>query len=156
MMLALEREPRQVKRWGQLVARAWGDDVFRGRLLAEPALVLREEGIAVPAGVAVRVVENGVAAAPEEGPCFWLPPSPADEDLIEDSLAPREPTMGHPCSGHCSGYCPRTKPLPSEQPAELRLPARPAEEELVEDELGLPPGAHNISHCSFCPRTKPL
>jgi hypothetical protein len=86
MMLALERQPRQLRRWGQVVARAWGDDMFRQRLLAEPASVLSEEGIDVPSGVAVRVVESCVAEAPEEETCFWLPPSPADAELVEDDL----------------------------------------------------------------------
>jgi hypothetical protein len=86
MVLALEREPRQARRWGQIVARAWDDDAFRRRLLAEPACVLREEGIDVPPGAAVRVIESGSAEATEEEACFWLPPSPADEDFIEDDL----------------------------------------------------------------------
>ena len=76
MVLALEREPRQERRWGWIVARAWDDAAFRRRLLAEPACVLREEGIDVPAGAAVRVIEGESAGAGEEETCFWLPPSP--------------------------------------------------------------------------------
>lgn len=45
-------------RWGQVVARAWRDPAYKQQLLAEPAAVLREAGIEVPAGQQVRVVEN--------------------------------------------------------------------------------------------------
>jgi hypothetical protein len=86
MVLALEREPRQERRWGQIVARAWDDDAFRRRLLAEPACVLREEGIDVPPGTAVRVIEGESADAGEEEVCFWLPPGPDGEDVVEDDL----------------------------------------------------------------------
>jgi hypothetical protein len=150
MMLALEREPKQIRQWGRVVARAWDDTAFRQRLLTEPASVLGEAGIEVPPGVAVRVVESSLAEAAEDDPCFWLPPSPADADLIEDDL-------GLPPEAHNGIHCRhgRTKPLPSERVAELRLPAHPAAEDLIEDDLGLPPGVHNITHCSGH-RTKPL
>jgi hypothetical protein len=32
------------KAWGQIVARAWQDEAFKRRLLADPAAVLREQG----------------------------------------------------------------------------------------------------------------
>jgi hypothetical protein len=44
--------------WGQIVARAWHDEAFRQRLLTDPAAVLQEHGLEVPAGVQVRVVED--------------------------------------------------------------------------------------------------
>ncbi len=47
-----------MKKWAQLVARAWTDDKLRHRLLDAPEAVLREHGIDVPAGVEMRVVEN--------------------------------------------------------------------------------------------------
>jgi PKHD-type hydroxylase/SM-20-related protein len=40
------------------VARAWADDAFKRRLLAEPAAALRETGLDVPPGAYVRVVED--------------------------------------------------------------------------------------------------
>jgi hypothetical protein len=46
------------KTWGQIVAKAWQDESFKRRLLADPAAVLKEHGVAIPAGVQVRVVEN--------------------------------------------------------------------------------------------------
>ena len=53
-----EQRQEQAKRYGQVVARAWRDEAFKQRLLADPAGVLREHGIAVPAGQQVRVVED--------------------------------------------------------------------------------------------------
>src|SRR5207249_6970047 len=53
-----ERSETEMKRWSQLVAQAWTDDNLKRRLLENPASVLREHGIPVPAGVEVKVVEN--------------------------------------------------------------------------------------------------
>jgi Nitrile hydratase, alpha chain len=47
------------KAWGKLVAKAWADDGFKQRLLADPAAVLREHGLVYPPGASVRVVEGG-------------------------------------------------------------------------------------------------
>jgi len=47
-----------MKKWAQLVARAWTDDKLKQRLLDAPEVVLREHGFEVPAGVDMRVVEN--------------------------------------------------------------------------------------------------
>jgi len=85
MVLALEREPRQRRLWGQIVARAWVDDCFRQRLLAEPEAVLREAGIDVPGSIPVRVVEDGVVG--DDGVCLQLPPRPSGDDLTEDDLS---------------------------------------------------------------------
>ena len=52
------QQQEQAKRYGQVVAKAWRDEAFKQRLHADPAGVLREHGIALPAGRQVRVVEN--------------------------------------------------------------------------------------------------
>jgi hypothetical protein len=46
------------KKWSQLVAQAQADKKLKQRLMDNPASVLQEHGIEVPAGVEVRVVEN--------------------------------------------------------------------------------------------------
>ncbi|MEA1648112.1 NHLP leader peptide family RiPP precursor [Nitrospirillum sp. BR 11164] len=43
---------------GKIIAKAWVDDAFKARLLADPAAVLTAEGIALPAGVTFKVVED--------------------------------------------------------------------------------------------------
>jgi hypothetical protein len=44
--------------YGQIVARAWSDDDYKARFLADAATVMREVGIELPGGVEVRAVEN--------------------------------------------------------------------------------------------------
>jgi len=47
-----------IKKWNLIVERASSDHQFKSRLLTEPKAVLAEEGVVVPAGVAVNVVES--------------------------------------------------------------------------------------------------
>lgn len=42
----------------RIIAKAWADDAFKARLLADPAAVAAAEGIAIPAGVKIVVHEN--------------------------------------------------------------------------------------------------
>jgi hypothetical protein len=58
MAMTPEQRQERAKRYGQVVARAWQDEAFHRRLLADPAGALREHGIDVPAGREMRVVEN--------------------------------------------------------------------------------------------------
>ena len=53
----MDREEMNKKR-GKVIAKAWSDADFRARLLANPAQTLQAEGIEIPAGVKVNVVEN--------------------------------------------------------------------------------------------------
>jgi hypothetical protein len=48
----------QGKAIGKVIAKAWADDAFKARLLADPAAVLTAEGAPPPPGVSVKVVEN--------------------------------------------------------------------------------------------------
>ena len=43
---------------GQVIAKAWTDDVFKQRLLKNATAVLKEEGIEVPLGLEVKAVVN--------------------------------------------------------------------------------------------------
>jgi hypothetical protein len=75
------RRREQARKWGQVVARAWSDEAFKRRLLAEPGAVLREQGMDVPPGVEVRVVENTDTLIH-----LPLPPKPAAGELSEEQL----------------------------------------------------------------------
>lgn len=44
--------------WNSIVEKACGDADFKKRLLADPKTVLVEEGVAIPEGITVRVVES--------------------------------------------------------------------------------------------------
>ncbi len=40
------------------MAQAWADESYKARLLGEPAAVLREAGLELPAGMSISVSEN--------------------------------------------------------------------------------------------------
>jgi hypothetical protein len=50
------QEPDEKMR--QIIAKAWADEAFKERLLADATAMLKEEGVAVPEGVLVKAVEN--------------------------------------------------------------------------------------------------
>jgi hypothetical protein len=54
-----QEQGQEQARWDeQVVARAWADEAFKQRLLAEPHAVLKEHGISLREDVTVRVLEN--------------------------------------------------------------------------------------------------
>ena len=44
--------------FAKIIAKAWRDPAFKAELIANPAAALKAEGIHVPAGMAVTVLEN--------------------------------------------------------------------------------------------------
>src|SRR5262245_16660882 len=68
------------KQWGQLVARAWTDDAFKARLLAEPGPTLAEQGFEMPLGIEVKIHESTATLVH-----LTLPPAPS-EDLSDEQL----------------------------------------------------------------------
>lgn len=52
--------PKQAnaKQLGEVILKAWTDDDFKQRLLADPATVLQENGVQIPPGVGVKVLED--------------------------------------------------------------------------------------------------
>ncbi|TWB15223.1 putative ribosomally synthesized peptide [Nitrospirillum amazonense] len=53
---------KKAKAAGRVIAKAWADEDFKVRLLADPAAVLAAEGVDVPAGIRLSVVENTEAS----------------------------------------------------------------------------------------------
>ena len=53
----MERDKFQ-KDFATLVTRAWTDKDFKQRFLADPRAVLKENGIEVPEGTNIKIVEN--------------------------------------------------------------------------------------------------
>ena len=82
--MASEKKSASVleKQWAQVVARTWSDEAFKKRLLAEPAVVLKEAGLEVPAGLQIKVVENSVRLAH-----VILSPAPAASERSEEVMA---------------------------------------------------------------------
>ena len=68
------------RRYGQVVVKAWADEAFRRRLLANPTAVLREHGIELPTGVEARVVED------TERVRHFVLPARAEEELTLEEL----------------------------------------------------------------------
>jgi hypothetical protein len=81
----------QVRWYEQLVAAVWADPALKRRLLADPGAVVAEQGIAVPAGVQVRVVENT-----ERTTYFVMPRQPFEDELSDEQLQ-RVPGGYAPC-----------------------------------------------------------
>lgn len=72
------------QKMGQIWARCWTDASFKARLLADPLEVLRSEGLVVPAGLQVRVLED----SPEQ--VHWVipaRPSEVSDDELESVVA---------------------------------------------------------------------
>jgi Nitrile hydratase, alpha chain len=74
---------QQTDVWGRIVAQAWQDDAFKERLLADPAAVLQEHDVRVPAGSKVKVIEDTAQVHH-----LTLPRKPdAAEELSDEDLA---------------------------------------------------------------------
>jgi len=66
------------KKYAKVIAKAWSDASFKEKLLADPRAVLEAEGISVPPGVDVKVVEQT-----DKQLFFVLPARPEDIGSID-------------------------------------------------------------------------
>lgn len=87
----------QAKQYEQIIAKCWADESFKQQLMADPAGTLKAEGIEVPAGVRVQVVEN----TPQ---VFNLVIPARPTDLSDEVLGPVVGGATAPGSGG-SPYC---------------------------------------------------
>ena len=69
----------------KLVAKAWSDDEFKAKLLADPMTVFRENDLIVPEGVEVRMAENTDNLID-----LIFPPEPSNEMSLDHPRAPAE------------------------------------------------------------------
>ena len=53
-----ETAEEQSKKMDRLIARAWADDAFKRKLMSNPEETLKAEGVEIPGGKKVKVVEN--------------------------------------------------------------------------------------------------
>jgi hypothetical protein len=72
--------PETDNEFGKIIAKAWRDPAFKAELIANPAAALKAEGIDVPAGMAVTVLENT-----DKKFHLVLPPVPTGE-LSDETL----------------------------------------------------------------------
>lgn len=77
----------QQKQWAKIIAKSWVDEDFKAELMANPAAVLKQEGIEIPEGVELKCVE-----ATDAQQYLILPPKPegnitmGEERLAASSL----------------------------------------------------------------------
>ncbi len=90
-------QEEEAKAFQRIIAKAWMDDEFKGRLTSDPATVLREEGIEVPQGVELKIVENT-----DEVVHFVLPGKPPGVTIEE--LDGREAANSMCCLVKCAPY----------------------------------------------------
>ena len=72
--------PENDNEFAKLIAKAWREPAFKAELSANPATALKAEGIDVPAGMTVTVLENT-----DKQFHLVLPPVPTDE-LSDEAL----------------------------------------------------------------------
>ena len=79
-----DQREEQGKKYAKLIAKAWSDESFKERLLTNSRAVLEAEGISVPPGVDVKVLEQTDAQV-----FIVIPKMPAVlvTDAIEERLA---------------------------------------------------------------------
>jgi len=81
------------KTWARVVAKAWADEEYKRRLLADPAAVAKEEGVPIPAGLTLKVVEDASGTR-----TLVLPPRPAE------LVAAVEPEERRAAEGFCCSF----------------------------------------------------
>ena len=72
----------QQRQMGRIIAKAWADEAFKAALIADPIATLKAEGIPVPEGLSLTVVENTSAHLH-----LVLPPKPQEGEISEDALS---------------------------------------------------------------------
>ncbi len=58
MAMSREQYEERLKTYGRIVAKAWSDEGFKQRLLADPKATLQAEGLPFPEDAEVQVVET--------------------------------------------------------------------------------------------------
>ena len=68
----------------RIIAKCWEDEAFKAKLLADPAATLETEGVEVPEGVTVNVVED---TAQVHNLVIPAPPGRLADELLESMAA---------------------------------------------------------------------
>jgi hypothetical protein len=74
-------QEERMKKIAKIIAKAWADEGFKKRLLSGQAQVFKEEGVEIPPGVEVRVVEDTATVYH-----LVLPMKPTSNELSEEQL----------------------------------------------------------------------
>jgi hypothetical protein len=76
-----QEKKERTRKWSQIVAKAWADETFKKRLLAEPAKVLHEYGMQMPQGIQPKIVED------TDRICYLKLPAKPSGELSEEDLS---------------------------------------------------------------------
>ncbi len=76
----MAEQNEQAKQWAKVVAKAWADEDYKQRLMSDPTSVLTGEGMEMPEGVEIKVVE-----ATDKQAWMVLPPRPRNSGEIEEA-----------------------------------------------------------------------
>ncbi|MDO9104404.1 MAG: NHLP leader peptide family RiPP precursor [Methylovulum sp.] len=82
----------QTQQYSQIVAKCWADAEFKAKLMADPIATLTAEGIAIPEGIELRVLENTATTIN-----LVLPPPPVEGELSDEDLGAVTGGTGIPC-----------------------------------------------------------
>jgi hypothetical protein len=100
--------------YGKVIAKAWRDPAFKAKLLADPHATLTAAGVALPAGLTVRVVENT-----DKEFHFVLPPKPTGElsdEALDNVSAGVTPVPAFSNNWMCAFPAPSPFPISSAAP----------------------------------------
>ena len=75
----MKRTIEERKQYSKIIAKAWVDEEFKAKLLADPVTVLAENGLEIPQGMTSRFVEKK-----ENEILLPLPPRPRDTAELSD------------------------------------------------------------------------
>ncbi len=96
-MTAFRQE--QSRLWAKVVAKAWADETYKKKLISDPVAVLKAEGIEVPQGAQLKVMEDTAALRH-----LVLPAMPAEAASLDEAvLNERMAAYGY-CGSMGSGY----------------------------------------------------
>ncbi len=98
-----EQQRIQDKQWSRIVAKAWADDTFKDRLLADPKAVLLEHGFETTHEVCVRSDDTTEVQSAGEILYLTLPPRPTD--IFEEELLPVGVAYCYSGGCHRCGRC---------------------------------------------------
>ncbi|MBI4797591.1 MAG: NHLP leader peptide family natural product precursor [Desulfarculus sp.] len=96
--MAQDRQ-QQARLWAKVVAKAWADETYKKKLISDPAVVLKAEGIEVPQGAQFKVVEDTAALRHLVLPAMPAEAANLDEAVLNERLA----AYGY-CGSMGSGY----------------------------------------------------
>ncbi|MBI5524049.1 MAG: NHLP leader peptide family natural product precursor [Desulfarculus sp.] len=90
----------QGRLWAKVVARAWADEIYKKKLISDPAVVLKAEGIEVPQAAQLKVVEDTTTLRHLVLPAMPAEAASLDEDALSDRMAADFFTAGFSTGGY--------------------------------------------------------